>query len=375
MDIIDGWSNLYDLAMENNPSSANIPLINQIVLDMPELGVIPTEICNDGTGHKVEFVTGIPKAFWSRLGQPVPDSRSQTQLGRVTTGRAEAWSHVPKWKLDLCKDKMLARYKEDTLFRQSVREKIGRGFWDADEKITPESFTGMRAYYSSTKAKSGKNILPAWDYLDPAITPAAKALVDPKQSKAVINLDFKTDGTPEQRAAAQQNAQDFGEIFLMVFGDKRTIGLVPEKTVTGIDMWADLNPRVKDTDEGSMLVYSSQFTMDYGLVPQDWRYCVRGTNIRISALSFNAKFGVNLVNMCYDMDGKLPTEAGENYRAAWFMPKKLKTILNVQRNTLGFGAGNTSDWAGRRGENSFLNYPIFTSDAMGLKNTRLKFAA
>ena len=134
MDRMEDWSNLHDLAMENDPRNANIPLINQLVLDMPELEHIPTMICNDGTGHKVEFVTGLPKAYWARIGQSVPESRGSTQLGRVTTGRAEAWSHVPKWKLDLCKDKMMARYKEDGLFRQAIREKIGKGFWTADEK-------------------------------------------------------------------------------------------------------------------------------------------------------------------------------------------------------------------------------------------------
>ena len=226
---------------------------------------------------------------------------------------------------------------------------------------TPESFTGMNAYYNDTSSKAGKNILPAWDYIDPAINATSKAAVEAKQSKTNVQAD---DG-----------GRDYSKIWLIVFGEKRTHAIVPNTAITGIQMWMDPKPRVKDDDEGSQLVYSSQFTMDYGLVPEDWRYNVVGENIHMGVLSRDPKYGVNLVDMMEDMDGKLPAEGGENYRAAWFMPKKLKTILNVQRRRMGFDAGNTSDWAGRRGSDSFLDYPIFKSDTVGLKNARLKFAA
>lgn len=226
--------------LDPNGTTANIvemlEEVNEILLDMPfKQGNLPT-------GHRTTLRTELPTVYWRLMNMPVPTSKSRTAQVTEACAMLESWSEVDAALAQLNDDVAGFRLSEARAFLQAMAIEHASTLFYGVVGTAPEEFNGLAIRYSDLSAANANNILDAG-------------------------------GT----------GSDNTSVWLVGYGDQATYGIFAKGTTAGIQR-KDFGLRVQDSTSGKMAVLTEQFTLNTGLVTENWQKNVRICNIDVSTL-------------------------------------------------------------------------------------------
>ncbi|RJO64169.1 MAG: hypothetical protein C4540_04625 [Candidatus Omnitrophota bacterium] len=247
---------------------------------------------NTTTGHKSTIRTGLPTVAWRQINRGVQPSKSQTKQQLFTAGIIEGLGRVDEELVNIAVDKAAFRLSENAPFIEAISQTMATTFFYGNVETNPERFTGLSAYYSSTTAASGENV--------------------------ILGGSADTDNT---------------SIWLVVWGENTIHAFYPRGTKAGIEH-EDLGKQLVNDDQtpaGQFRAYIDQYKTRLGLAVRDWRYAVRICNLEVSALATagdTSDVSANLIKLMIQALNKVPTlNVG---RVAWYCNKTVKTALDIK---------------------------------------------
>lgn len=212
---------------------------NEILADMSwKEGNLPT-------GERTTIRTGLPAPSWRSFNEFVEPTKAETAQATFNCGMLEAFSEVDCALADLNGNTAAFRLSEDRAHIEAMGQEIANTIFYGNETTHPNRFTGLTAYYNSTTATNGANV------------------IDGK------NAFSSTDAAV---------ADDLSSIWLIKWGDGIQ-GIVPKGSKAGIQVM-DLGKKLiqgtndtstaRDASPGRMMAYVSHYRWDAGLAKRNW---------------------------------------------------------------------------------------------------------
>jgi len=266
----------------------------------------------------------VPTVAWRQINKGIIPSKSQTTQIEFGCGMMEAMGKVDEELVKLATDGPAFRLSENAAFLEAMAQTHAYTLFYGDVHLNPERFTGLSAYYSSTSAASGANI--------------------------ILGGGSGADNT---------------SIWLVCWGDQTVSGIYPRGSKQGIEH-NDLGLQLVDdgTSTGAMYrAWVDQYKLKVGLALRDWRFCSRLANISLSSLataSDAADTSANLLKLMIQAKNKIPNiNLG---RAAWYCRQEIKTALEIKAMTKGNLNLSIEDLGNGVKVTKFLGIPVYRCD-------------
>ena len=242
---------------------------------------------NSATGHKSTQRTGLPQAYWRKLNQGVPTSKSTTVQILDTTGMLEVYSEVDKALADLEGDTSAFRLSESKAFLAGMSNKFASTLIYGDTEQNPERFNGLAPRFNDLSAASGRQIINAG-------------------GTGLTNTSM----------------------WFVTWGESTAFGIFPKGSKAGITQTDKGQQTVNDAVGNRFEAYLSHFKWDCGLTVRDWRYISRIANIDTTKLPTAGQAGYNgpdLINMMIDAYDRV--EDWNSGKGAIYASRQVKTAL------------------------------------------------
>ena len=243
---------------------------------------------NSATGHKSTQRTGLPQAYWRKINQGVPTSKSTTVQIMDACGMLETYSEVDKALAELESDVAAFRLSESKAFLAGMSNQFTQTLIYGDTDNFPERFNGLATRFNDKTAESGGQIIDAG-------------------------------GTGLTNTS----------IFFGAWGESTGFGIFPKGSKAGIVQTDKGQQTVLDDKDNRYEAYVSHFKWDCGLTIRDWRYFARIANIDTSKLG-NAGSGTyagpDLINLM--IDGYNKVEDWNSGKGAIYVNRTVKTALD-----------------------------------------------
>lgn len=266
-----------------------IELMNQSLDFITE---VPFMEANQTDGHLTRIRTGLPTAYWRRLYQGTPPSKSQWSQVKEGCGNLEALMELDVEEVNLYGDKAKAfRLSEGVAFAESMRQKVAATIFYGDSNKNPDEFNGLAMRYP---AKNSPNVIDAG-------------------------------GTGNACTS----------MYLACWGANTAHGLYPKGSTGGLSS-EDLGKYVTtDPDGKKFQVVGDKYNWRCGLTVRDWRAVVRIANIPIAALTLKKTDSgfIDLHRLTIIAKNKMP-EAMRN-KAIWYCNSDVMTALELQATDAG----------------------------------------
>lgn len=199
---------------------------------------------NDGTGHRTTIRSQLPTAYWRKLNQGVPNSKSKTKQVRDETGSLEVYSEVDKDIADLNGNTAAFRLSEDAAFLEAMNQEMGDVTFYGDTTVDAKEFHGLSSRYSDLSAGNAENIIDAG-------------------------------GT----------GSDNTSIWLVTWGDASAFYLHPKGSEAGLQADDKGQQTLQDSSGNQYEGYRTHYQWKLGLVLKNWKSVVRIANIDVSDLT------------------------------------------------------------------------------------------
>lgn len=284
---------MLDLANRMDPNG-KVPKIVEMLNEMNE--ILDDMVWKEGnlpTGHRTKIRTGLPQGTWRRLNGGIKGQRSTTAGITHTCGMLEALSEIDCVEADLNGNTSAFRLSEDRPFLEGINQQLADSLFYANEKVTPEKFTGLAPYYNTfLNSESAENMIDAGGV-----------------------------------------GGDNASIWLVVWGDETCHGIVPKGMPAGIQH-EDLGKKLIDvfdasnTWQGKMMAYLSHYRLFAGLTVKDWRYVVRIANVDKSLLTKDASGGADIIDLMTQAL-EIPPSLTIG-KPCFYVPKTIRSMLRRQ---------------------------------------------
>ena len=322
--LADTHPTLLDLARRTDPDGNIADIVeilnqtNQILDDMVwiEGNLVP--------GHRTTIRSGLPTPTWRKLYGGVQPTKSRTVQVTDTTGMLEAYSEVDKALADLNGNTAAFRLSEDRPHIEGMSEEIAQTIFYGNEGTEPEAFTGLSPRYNDSTAANGANVIKAGGV-----------------------------GT------------DNASIWLAVWGPASGFGITPKGSKAGLHQEDKGQVTIENIDGlgGRMEAYRSHYRWDAGLTIRDWRYFVRICNIDRSNLTPDLSgSSANIPDLMFQAMERVPNI--DSGRAAWYMDRKIVTMLRRQSSKAVANSTLTIEQVGGVMRTSFGGIPIRRTDVL-----------
>lgn len=232
---------------ENDKLARIIELLakhNEVLMDFPFIEG------NLLTGHKSTQRNGLPDAYWRKINEGVPSSKSTSRQITDACGNLEAYSEPDKDLVDLANNAEAFKVKEAKAFLEAMSQKMATALFYGDTTLDPEQFMGL---------------VPRFD------TPSTDE-----------------DASGYNMINGQGSGSDNLSIWLVVLGEDTVHGIYPKGSKAGFQMNDKGQVTVQDADNNNYEAYRTHFKWQSGIVVADWRYVVRYCNIDVSDLTKDA---------------------------------------------------------------------------------------
>jgi len=236
------WPTLLDLANRTD-SGGNIPLIAEMLSQCNDMNDdMPLVEANESTGHEFVFRTSIPAGSWRSYNMGVPNNKSTTAKSRVGLGMLEDFSRVDRALAQHSGDAERFRESEDVAFLEGMSQTIAQTFIYGNTSVNPSEFMGFAPFYNTLNTGTALN--------------AANVLGG--------------GGTGSSNTS----------LWLIGWSPNTIFALYPRGSKAGLQM-EDRGERdtVFDALGNQFIAYSTWFSQQVGLCPQDWRYGARLANL------------------------------------------------------------------------------------------------
>ncbi len=270
---------------------------NDKVVDIIELLSQTNEMLQDipwvegdsADGLTASLRTGIPTPTWTRYNEFTQPTKSTVASVQFTCGMLKNFSQIDVQLANRAADPMAVRLSEAAAIIEGINQEVQRAMIYEDEKVNAGRITGLSAYYNSTTAESGDNIL-----LGGSVT-------------ADVNTS----------------------IWLVCFGSG-VHGIYPKGSTVGLsheDLGKQmLTDTVTQPGGGRLQVYEDMWMWKCGLAVRDWRQAVRIPNINVTSLL--AGTGADLPTLLFKA---LPRIRNPKMgKLGLYMNRTVATMLGVQ---------------------------------------------
>ena len=323
---------LLDIAQSSGQYKEPVMLLDKlehVLQDMPLVS------CNDGKSHKSSVVTGLPKSYFARYNKGTVVSKGTETVVSDGTAWIEARSSIDSRLVEESKDPAAFRFKQSRKYYQSLAQRAAMAYNYGNVRQNPDQIAGLMERFSDPTAGNARNIL-SYD-------------------------TSKQDGTAPA-------GNDFTSILLIGWSENTVHGIYPEGTMGGFEQ-KDLGIHTETVvnsqgQQEKMEVYQEKFTMQVGLAVPDWRYIVRGCNIKTSDFNITTptvaihKLITLMIEMCEHL------ESNEGVKACFYMNRRLRKYLRLLLKEDLRGSGLTYDTVDGRRVLAFGEYPVRISDSL-----------
>lgn len=335
---------LADLAARLDPNG-KVAKIAEVLTETNEiLQDIPYVEGNLPTGHKMTMRTGLPIAYWKRMNEGVPSSKSSVAQVEETCGICQARSIIDVEELTLNGNSAAYRFSEDKAFIQTMNQTMTRALFYNDSRKNTAGFMGLA---------------PRFDHVVPAANRFDKDLND-----CCVNV-IDCGGTGDNLTS----------IWIIGWSPETVFGIYPKGTKVGLEYKDKGEVRVLDAYGNPYDAVESVYTWRNGLGVKDWRFIVRLANIDVVEFMKGKGYGsgkiqdedsYNLILAIQEGLNKIPTSGGA--KVCLYMNSDVHSLLNVisarsNANVIqimqGMNAlGQNRSWS------AFLGYPMRRVDAL-----------
>ena len=312
---------------------------NEILEDMSwKEGNLPT-------GERTTIRTGLPKPAWRSFNEFVTPTKGETAQATFNCGMLEAYSEVDTALAELNDNTAAFRLLEDRAHIESMGQEITNTIFYGDESVNPRAFTGLAAYYASTTATNGDNVI---------------------------------DGKNAFSANAAAAADDLSSIWLINWGDG-VHGVVPKGSVGGLkrnDLGKQLIQGTSDTatnrdaSPGRMESYVTHYRWDAGLAKKNWKHVVRIANVSQDVSGTHGVEGTTSVTPAFQTLAELMYQAYVRMhgtgsgRMAWYMSRPILMKFQQQLSRLTSESSLKTEMIGGKMMMSWMGMPIRICDAL-----------
>jgi hypothetical protein len=275
---------------------------NEVLTDMPWME------SSEMSGHEFVYRTSVPAGAWRQINAGIPFSKSTTAKARVGLGELVGYSQVDRTLAERSGDLEQFRYNEDVAFLEGMSQTLATTIFYGNTISTPAQFMGLAPFYNTVSTATAMNAANVIDGLGTASS----------------NLS----------------------IWLICWGERTIKGLYPRNSKAGLVM-EDKGDTVPGYDSlgNRFEAYTSFFRQEAGLVPEDWRYGVRYSNIDVTSAGLagpNAQdlfavfaeavlFPPTLSKMASGItETDAPDEPSPGIRPVWYMNRTARHWADVQ---------------------------------------------
>lgn len=240
------WPTLLDVS-NRSTSDGTIPIMaemlsqcNQIMEDAPYIEA------NEQSGHMFTFRSSIPAGTWRQYNQGVPYQKSTAAKARVGLGMLEDYSQVDRALARHSGDVEAFRESEDVAFLEGMSQTVVQTIIYGNTKVNPSTFMGLAPFYNTVNTANAAN--------------AANVL--------------NGGGTGSSNTS----------LWLVGWGENTISLLFPKGSMAGLDM-EDKGDTVPAYDSfgNRFEAYTTWYHQEIGLVPKDWRYASRLSNLDVTS--------------------------------------------------------------------------------------------
>ena len=302
---------------------------------------LPMLEANEIGGHEFVFRTSIPAGAWRQYNQGVPYSKSTTAKSRVGVGSLEDYSQVDRMLAEDSGDIEGFREKEDVAFLEGMGQTLEQTGFYGNTIATPAEYMGLSSFYNTVTVANAAN---AANVLDAG-------------------------GTGNSNAS----------LWLLGLGERAIYGIYPRGSKVGLAM-EDKGDTVPGFDSfgNRFEAFTAWFRAQMGIVPEDWRYGVRITNIDTTAAGLSGTNPADIFALMAEAAylpptlGKrqsgidktdAPTNPSPGVRFVWMTNRTVRHWMDIQamrgRNVL----LQLPDYAGIVTDN-WRGFPVRVSDQL-----------
>ncbi len=239
------------------------------------------------TGHRHSVRTGLPSVVWGQLYKGVPESTGTTAQVTDTCGFLESRSSVDTRLVELAPDPMQFRFIQDRPHVESMSQEFFSTLFKGKAQDA-EKFIGLEERFSDTTAANGDNIL----------------------------VPVETD-------------TDLVSIWLIGWSPRTIFGIVPKGTAVGLQQKDEGEQDARDASNNVFRVLRTYWRWNCGIAVPDWRYIVRA-QVDVSELTDSGSTGVNLPFLFHDMMERMPSDAWNTTRVAFYTNRQVITKARKQ---------------------------------------------
>lgn len=238
--------------------------------------------------------TGLPTVAAAQFGEGWKASKSATAQESFTCAEFHGRSQIDKRLLDKMPNGSAFFNSEVSAQMEAMYQKLATTLFYGNKKTVANEFTGLAAYYSSTTAKSARNLILA-------------------------------DGTGASSYLTS--------IYLVVWGPDKVYGIFPQASKAGISHEKKPDQWVADASgdaESKYWVAVDEYEANLGLCVADWRYAGRIANIDLdknNTVGDTSDISSNILkNMMY-LKNRVPNLASG--KAVFYMNTDMMSILET----------------------------------------------
>ena len=210
------------------------------------LQVLPFKAANAGLVEKAVVRADLPDVAWRLINKGVTPGKSASKQVSFGCGTLEALAEIDEELVELNKHSAEWRLSENQAYQEAMNQKMATTIFYGDEKVNPAGFTGLNAYYYSTK-------------------------LDKSYADQIVD------------AGGTGNA--LTSVWFMCMGQNTVYGIFPEMTHAGFEYRDNGRVQVHDAAGGKYWAYQSQYKWRMGLALKDPRYVSRLANVDMTKLT------------------------------------------------------------------------------------------
>ena len=240
------WPTLSDLTSRMDGAGKQMYIAEMLSQSVPTLKDMPFKAGTEFMGHDIAYRTSIPSGFFRYLNMGVGYSKSTTGKARFGMADLEAYSQVDRLLAEQSGSVAAFRESEEVAFLEGLGQTWEETLWYGNSITNPAEFMGLSNFYNTVTQATAQN---ATNVIDGGGT-----------------------------------GSDNASLWLVCWGLHQIYGVYPRGSMGGLvsEDKADATPAF-DNLGNRYEAYTTWFRQMGAIVPEDWRYGVRISNIDVTA--------------------------------------------------------------------------------------------
>lgn len=325
---------LVTLADVAKSKDKQIGMVAEVLLqENPMLNDIPYMEMNDGTSHKEDIRSALPKIYYRKANQAISASKSTIEERSFQAAHFESKSQI-----------------DAAVASRGGKDRIAFNRWNqATGHIQAHAIEHAALTIYGSPTTSYRKVAGFFDVFSTvsASEPTGKNVID-------------GGGT----------SNDNCSILKVHWGPQAVFGIFPAGTQAGLkrtdrsagDVQVQIAALDQDGNAGTFYGYEEQFEIDHGLVVKDWRQATRICNLDTANL-LSGNSAADLFDLMIDANYKIHNP--QNGNGVWYVNRTIEAFLHKQAlNRVSAGAGLTFENYQGQKVLMFLGCPVRRSDAL-----------